>query len=99
MDYDYVLIPTNNNKLHWVIFIIVPAECSVECYDSLYDANGFHNESLSVIIKLLKDYQVSNKCPTSFLLMTGRGQFKKNLNQNKTMILIAASLFAYECAA
>jgi hypothetical protein len=24
--YDYVLIPTNNNELHWVLFVIVPAE-------------------------------------------------------------------------
>jgi Ulp1 family protease len=35
LDYDYVLIPTNNNKLHWVMFIIVPAERRAECYDSI----------------------------------------------------------------
>jgi Ulp1 family protease len=63
LDYDYVFIPTTNNKLHWVLFIIVPAEPRVECYDSLYDTNGFHYESLSVIIKFLKDYQVFNKLP------------------------------------
>jgi hypothetical protein len=26
MDYDYVFIPTNNNELHWVLFVIVPAK-------------------------------------------------------------------------
>jgi hypothetical protein len=63
LDYDYVFIPTNNNKLHWVIFIIVPAEHRVECYDSLYEAGGFHYESLSVIIRFIKYYQVLNKLP------------------------------------
>jgi Ulp1 family protease len=62
-DYDYVFIPTNNNELHWVLFIIFPAERCVECYDSLYEAGGFHYESLSVIIRFLKDYQVLNKLP------------------------------------
>jgi Ulp1 family protease len=63
MDYDYVFIPTNNNELHWVLFVIVPAERRVKCYDLLYDADGFHYESLSVIIKFLKDYQVLNNLP------------------------------------
>jgi Ulp1 family protease len=66
LDYDYVFIPTNNNELHWVLFIIVPAERRVKCYDSFYDADGFHYESLSLIIKFLKflkDYQVLNKLP------------------------------------
>jgi Ulp1 family protease len=63
LDYDYVYIPTDNNELHWVMFIIVPAERRVKCYVSLYDADGFHYESLSVIIKFLKDYQVLNKLP------------------------------------
>jgi Ulp1 family protease len=44
-----------------VLFVIVPAERRVECYDSLYDTEGFHYESLSVIIKFLKEYQVLNK--------------------------------------
>jgi Ulp1 family protease len=63
LDYDYVFILTNNNELHWVLFIIVPAERRVECYDSLYEAGGFHYESLSVIIRFLKDYQVLNNLP------------------------------------
>jgi Ulp1 family protease len=63
LDYDYVFIPTNNNELHWVLFVIVPAKRCVECYDSLYEAGGFHYESLSVIIIFLKDYQVLNKLP------------------------------------
>jgi Ulp1 family protease len=63
LDYDYVFIPTNNNKLDWMLFIIVPVECRVECYNSIYDTNWFHYESLSVIIKFLKDYQVFNKLP------------------------------------
>jgi Ulp1 family protease len=60
LDYDYVCIPTNSNELHWVMFVIVPAKRRVECYASLYDADGFHYESHSVIIKFLKDYQVLN---------------------------------------
>jgi Ulp1 family protease len=63
LDYDYVCIPTNNNKLDWVLFVIVPTERRVECYDSIYDANGFHYESLNVIIKFIKHYQVTNKLP------------------------------------
>jgi Ulp1 family protease len=63
LDYDYVFTPTNNNKLHWVMFVIVPAEFRVECYDLLYDEDGFHYESLSVMLKFLKDYQVFNKLP------------------------------------
>jgi Ulp1 family protease len=63
LDYDYVFIPTNNNELHWVLFVIVPAERWVECYDSLYEAGGFHNESLSFIIRFLKDYKVLNSLP------------------------------------
>jgi Ulp1 family protease len=63
LDYDYVFIPTNNNELHWVLFIIVPAELRVECYDSLYEAGGFHYESLSVIIRFIKDSQFLNKLP------------------------------------
>jgi Ulp1 family protease len=63
LDYAYVLIPTNNNELHWVIFIIVPAERRVECYDSLCESGGFHYESLSDITRFLKDYQVLNKLP------------------------------------
>jgi Ulp1 family protease len=43
LDYDYVFIPTNNNELHWVLFVIVPAERRIECYDSLYEAGGFHH--------------------------------------------------------
>jgi hypothetical protein len=46
-----------------VLFVIVPAERRVECYDSLYEAGGFHYESLSVIIRFLKDYQVLNNLP------------------------------------
>jgi hypothetical protein len=46
-----------------VLLIIFPAERRIECYDLLYNANGFHYESLSVIIKFIKDYQVSNKLP------------------------------------
>jgi Ulp1 family protease len=56
LDYDYVFIPTNKNKLHWVLFVIVP-----ECYDSLHDANYFHYESLNVIIRFIKYYQLNNK--------------------------------------
>jgi hypothetical protein len=26
LDYDYIFIPTNNNKLHWVLFVIVPSQ-------------------------------------------------------------------------
>jgi Ulp1 family protease len=63
LEYDYIFIPTNNNKLHWMLFIIVPTERQVECYDSIYDAHGFHYESLNVKIKFIKDYQVSNKLP------------------------------------
>jgi Ulp1 family protease len=63
LDYDYVFIPTNNNELHWVLFVIVPAKRHIKCYDSLYDADGFHYESLSVIIRFLKDYQVLNNLP------------------------------------
>jgi Ulp1 family protease len=63
LDYEYVFIPTNNNRLHWVLFFIVPAERRIECYDSLYEAGGFHYESLSVIIRFIKDYQVLNKLP------------------------------------
>jgi Ulp1 family protease len=63
LDYDYVFIPTNNSKLHWMLFIIVPDESRLKCYDSIYDANGFHYESLNVIIKFIKDYLVSNKLP------------------------------------
>jgi hypothetical protein len=33
LDYDYVFIATNNNEIHWVVFIIVPVERRVECYD------------------------------------------------------------------
>jgi hypothetical protein len=61
LDYDYVFIPPNNNRLHRVLFVIAPAEHRVECYDFLYDTNGFHYESLSIIIKFPKDYQVFNK--------------------------------------
>jgi Ulp1 family protease len=63
LDYDYVFIPTNNNELHWVLFIIVPAELRVECYASLYESGGFHYDSLSVIIRFLKDYQFLNNLP------------------------------------
>jgi Ulp1 family protease len=63
LDYDYVFISTNNNELHWVLFVIVPAERRVECYYSLYEARGFHYESLSVIIIFIKDYQVLKKLP------------------------------------
>jgi Ulp1 family protease len=61
LDYDYVFIPTNNNKLHWVLFIIVPAQRRVEYHDSLHDTNDFHYESLNVIIRFIKDYQLKNK--------------------------------------
>jgi hypothetical protein len=61
LDYDYVFIPTNNNKLHWVVFVIVPAQRRVKCYDSLHDANDFHYESLNVIIRFIKDYQSKNQ--------------------------------------
>jgi Ulp1 family protease len=63
LDYDYVFIPTNANKDHWVLFIIVPAERRIECYDSLREAGGFHYESLSVIIRCIKEYQVLNQLP------------------------------------
>jgi hypothetical protein len=63
LDYDYVLIPTNKNKPHLVLFVIVPAERRIECYDSLCEAGGYHYESLSVIIRFIKDYQVQNKLP------------------------------------
>jgi Ulp1 family protease len=63
LDHDYVFIPTKNNELHWVLFVIVPAECRVECYDSLYEIGGFHYESLIVIIRFKKDYQVLNTVP------------------------------------
>jgi Ulp1 family protease len=61
LDYDYIFIPTNTNKDHWVLFVIVPAERRIECYDSLYEAGGFHYESLSLIIRFIKDYQGRNK--------------------------------------
>jgi Ulp1 family protease len=61
LDYDYVFIPTNNNKLHWLVFIIVPAQRLVECYDSLNDANDFHYESLNVILIFIKYYQLKNQ--------------------------------------
>jgi Ulp1 family protease len=63
LDYAYVFIPTNNNDLHWVIFIIVQAERRVECYDSIYESGVFNYESPSVIIRFLKDYHVLNKLP------------------------------------
>jgi Ulp1 family protease len=63
LDYDYVFIITNNNTLHLMLFIKVPAERRVECYDSRYYANRFNYESLTFIIKFLKDYQVFNKMP------------------------------------
>jgi Ulp1 family protease len=78
LDYDYVCIPTNNNKLDWVLFVIVPTERRVECYDSIYDANGFHYESLNVIIKFIKDYQVSNKLPVDDWVWSA-----KNVSQPK----------------
>jgi Ulp1 family protease len=95
LDYDYVFIPTNNNELHWVLFIIVPAERRIECYDSLYEGCRSHYESLIVIIRFIKDYQVLKSC----LSMTGCGQLKLFMNQNKTILLIVASLFAYDCIA
>jgi Ulp1 family protease len=58
LDYDYMFIPTNNNKLHWVLFVIVPAQQCIERYDSLHDANDFHYQSLNVIIRFIKDYQL-----------------------------------------
>jgi Ulp1 family protease len=42
LDFDNIFIPTNSNQLHWMMFIIVPAERHVECYDSRYEANVFH---------------------------------------------------------
>jgi Ulp1 family protease len=63
LDYDYVFIPTNINKDHWVIFVIVPAERWIECYDSLLEAGAFHYELLSVLIRFIKEYQVRNKLP------------------------------------
>jgi Ulp1 family protease len=63
LDYDYIFIPTNTNKHNWVLFVIVPAERRIECYDSLYEAGGFHYKSLSAIIRFIKDYQVLNKLP------------------------------------
>jgi Ulp1 family protease len=68
LDYDYVFIPTNNNELNWVLFVTVPAERHIECYDSLYEAGGFHYESLSAIIRFIKDYQVLNKLPVDDLM-------------------------------
>jgi Ulp1 family protease len=61
LDYYYIFIPTNNNKLNWVLFIIVPAERHVECYDSLHDAKDFHYEPLNVIIRFIKGYKLNNK--------------------------------------
>jgi hypothetical protein len=61
LEYDYIFIPTNNNKLHWLLFIIVPAQRRVECYDSINDANDFHYESLNIILRFIKDYQSKNK--------------------------------------
>jgi Ulp1 family protease len=95
LDYGYVFIPTNNNKLHWVLFFIVPAERRVECYDSLYDANGFHYESLSVIIKFLKDYQVFNKLPVDDWTWS----VKIVSEPKKTTLLIVESFFACTCIA
>jgi hypothetical protein len=46
-----------------MLFVIGPDQRRVECYDSIYDKNGFHYESLNDIIKFIKDYQVSNKLP------------------------------------
>jgi hypothetical protein len=43
------------------MFVIVPVQRCVKCYDSLYEANVFHYESLNLIIKFIKDYQLSNK--------------------------------------
>jgi Ulp1 family protease len=63
LDYDYVFIPSNSNKLHWVLLIIVPSERRIGCYDSLYEADGSHYNSLSVIIRFIKDDQVLNKLP------------------------------------
>jgi hypothetical protein len=66
LDYDYVFIPTNNNKLHWVLFVIVPAHRRVEFYDSLHDANDFHYESLNIIIRFIKDYQSNNQLQVDY---------------------------------
>jgi Ulp1 family protease len=61
LDYDYVFIPTNTNKLHWVLFVIIPDQKRVECYDSLHDVNDFHYDSLNVIIRFINYYQLKNK--------------------------------------
>jgi Ulp1 family protease len=95
LDYDYVFIPTNNNELHWLLFITVPAERRVECYDSLYEAGGFHYESLSVIISFLKDYQALNKFPVDE--WTWSVNIVSEPKQKK--LLIVASLVACECIA
>jgi Ulp1 family protease len=44
-----------------VVFIIVPAERRVECYDLIRDGNDFHYESLNVIVRFIKDSQFNNK--------------------------------------
>jgi Ulp1 family protease len=61
LDYDYVFIPTNISKYHWVLFVKVPAERRIKCYDSLLEAGAFHYESLSVLIRFIKKYQFRNK--------------------------------------
>jgi Ulp1 family protease len=63
LDHDHVFIPTDNNELHWVLFILVPSERRVECYDLIYDADRFYHESLSVIIRFPKEYQFFNNLP------------------------------------
>jgi Ulp1 family protease len=90
LDDYYVFIPTNNNKLHWMLFIIVPDESRVECYDSRYDANVFHYESLNVFIKFINDYKVSNKLPVDGWAWS----VKIVCDPKQTTILTVVSLFA-----
>jgi hypothetical protein len=59
-DYEYVFIPTNITTDHWVLFVIVPAERRIDCYDSRLEAGAFHYESLSVLMRFIKEYQVRN---------------------------------------
>jgi Ulp1 family protease len=61
LDYDYVLIPTNINKDHWVLFIIVPAERQIDCDESRVEAGAFNYELLSVLIRFIKEYQALNQ--------------------------------------
>jgi Ulp1 family protease len=80
LDYEYGFIPTNNNKLQWVLFVIVPAEGRIECYDSLYEAGGFHYESLSVLIRFIKDYQALNKLPVDYWMWSVKIVFEPKQN-------------------